>query len=278
MKAVFTVGILFCLGASDAVANDEGPNTGYLHQHSFVSDFDAICGLGKAMSKGCEAIRGREIVDASSVPWRAIGRVNFSSIQIRHHCTGTLVSERIVLTAAHCLYNSARKMWIPPEAITFVAGFQRGSGLAVSRGQRFVLNEVEDLTSRDFQSAPHQDWALLVLQDPIGRDVGYLDIFQSAPKGLEQWDFKLAGYTGLRPNALSVASDCGLPLESWPNTLLQRCSAMRGDSGAPLLVVKEDDYLVVGVFSSIVSRGEENLSLSVAAAEFLEPWSIEYGK
>ena len=259
-----------CLGTLNATAEERRPEPGVLHEEVFVPNFDAVCGLGNKMSKGCDAIRAREIVNAASAPWMAIGRVNFASTQIRQHCTGTLVAERIVLTAAHCLYNFPRKMWIPPQSVVFVAGFQRGSAVAVSRGERFILNEAEDANSRDFRSTPDRDWALLVLQEPIGREVGYLDISHVEPTDLEQPDFMLAGYSGLRPNVLSVASDCGRPLENWPGIFLQRCSAMHGDSGAPLLVLKDGKYAVAGVFSAVVGWGGSFASLSVSASSFSE--------
>jgi protease YdgD len=188
------------------------------------------------------------------------------------------VSDRIVLTAAHCLYNFQRKAWIPPQSITFVAGYQRGSSLAFSHGQRFVLSSAEDVTGRDFRSKPEQDWALLILEKPIGREVGFLNLAQLTPSDFEQSDFRLAGYSGLRPNILSVASDCGPPFGNWANVILQKCSTMQGDSGAPLLVLRAGEYSVAGVLSSTVGWQNGLASLSISNSEFIDALSRENGK
>ena len=255
---------------SDAAANGLRPDPGYLHDKGYTPHFDALCGAGTKLSDGCDAIRAREIVDTTNDPWRSIGRVNFASIGISQHCTGTLVSERVVLTAAHCLYNFPRKAWIPAESIVFVAGFQRGAGLAISRGESYILNAHEDVTSRHFRSRPEEDWALLVLQDPIGRKVGHLEIFSQRINSVAGVDFLLPGYAGLRPNVLSIAADCGVPHGNTKNAILQRCSTMSGDSGAPLIVSVDGEYKIAGVFSSIVGYGSTFASLVVPSSQFID--------
>lgn len=274
LLSVLGLSALLLLPGQAPMAQNTGPDAGYLRENNFARELDGICASGRSMSTGCDAIRNREIVDAATAPWRAIGRVNFASTQTRHHCTGTLVSEQVVLTAAHCLYNLPRKVWLPPQSIVFVAGFQRGTSEAISRGKRYVLDGMQNTDMRNFQPSPERDWALLILEDPIGREVGYLDIAPPELMQEENTDFLLAGYSGLRPNVLSLATDCGRPTMGPKNALLQRCSAMPGDSGAPMLIQKNEEFHVAGVFSSIVSQRESYASLAVSSILFADALTV----
>ncbi len=43
----------------------------------------------------------RMLNGAGHVPWRGVGRVNIATTRTTAMCTGTLISEDLVLTAAH---------------------------------------------------------------------------------------------------------------------------------------------------------------------------------
>jgi len=110
---------------------------------------------------------------------------------------------------------------------------------------------LQDSASRDFRGTSAEDWALIELDKPLGRQAGFLDILSAG----ETSDVSMvAGYAGLRPHVLSVTSDCG----AWPDTrtkdvVLGTCSVMLGDSGAPVLVEKGGKLLVAGIFSGFMT-------------------------
>jgi hypothetical protein len=44
-------------------------------------------------------------IDLDAVPWRAVGKLQAASINLRASCTATLVGPSTVVTAAHCVFN-----------------------------------------------------------------------------------------------------------------------------------------------------------------------------
>ncbi len=201
------------------------------------------------LAPGAAADKGL-IVDAVEYPWSAIGRVNAAG---RSFCTGFLVSERVILTAAHCLYDFRSSRWWPPREVHFVAGYQRDSYLKHSRAKSYEVSR--DYTPRRKPAIEHtlEDWAVVTLAEPVGREVGWLgmqSLDRATLRGLK--DGKVAavqaGYRRDRAHALSVGFNCPVPgLFGDGRGILHSCDVVEGGSGSPLLVFRNGHVSVLGI-------------------------------
>ena len=96
--------------------------------------------------------------------WEGVGRLDISN---RGFCTAALIDERLILTAAHCVYDRNNKL-LSGEAFQFNAGL-RGGRAAATRGINRLVTHPDYVHTSDAsaRNTVANDIAILELDRPI---------------------------------------------------------------------------------------------------------------
>ncbi|TYC56385.1 S1 family peptidase [Rhodobacterales bacterium] len=189
-----------------------------------------------------------EVIDSTSAPWPSVGRVNVAGFNTRSMCTGTLVAADLVLTAAHCLYNSRTLKPLPLRDLLFIAGVRRDSYAERLEARCFVtLTNFAPSSTPSFGGLRH-DAGLIVLKTrstlPPVPPLSPADE-ASLEKNAE---LRSVGYRRSR-RLLPSAATCEV-LERKSGVWITDCPSESGASGGPLLVETEDGFRVAGIMSA----------------------------
>ncbi len=176
--------------------------------------------------------------------WEAVGRLDIGG---KGFCTGALVAPNLVLTAAHCLFDSKTSKQIDHSRVEFQAGLRNGRASAYRMIRRAVVHPDYDFSSSVTTDRVRNDVALLELHHPIRNTT--VKPFETDVRPRKGDEIGIVSYAHDRAEAPSLQEVCDV-LARQQGVLVMSCNVDFGSSGAPIFSFRNGEARIVSVVSA----------------------------
>ncbi len=191
------------------------------------------------------------VYDTRDFKFRVVG-------QVENFCTGTLVSERHMITAAHCVYDIRSKSWNTWYHFSPARISRSNTPHGLTPWNRVFVHE-DYIKNGD----RNKDFAIVELADPIGKTLGWQG-YGWSNRHVDYTMGTIIGYPGDKENGTQWQVTC--PMTFTDKEIVYRCDTYGGMSGSGVILDSGSGERIYGIHT--LGRSYDNSAVRITKEVF----------